>query len=219
MRRAVDRPGGAQQAGAMSPEFLLTTLLVVASPGTGAIYTIAAGLARGRAASLLAALACTLGTLPHIAAALTGLAALLHASAVAFQAVKLAGIVYLLFMAVQMLRDRGALRFDGVATPVRAARVLRDGVLLNLLNPKLSVFFVAFLPQFIDAADPAPLASMAGLSLVFMAVTFVVFALYGVFAAALRDQVAARPRILTWLRRGFAAAFGGLALKLAATER
>lgn len=203
----------------MTPEFLLTTLLIVASPGTGAIYTIAAGLARGRAASLLAAFACTLGTLPHIAAALTGLAALLHASAVAFEMVKYAGIAYLLFMAWQMLRDTGTLRFDRVATPVSAARVVRDGILLNILNPKLSVFFVAFLPQFIEAADPAPLAAMAGLSLVFMAVTFVVFALYGVFAAAMRDQVAARPRLLAWLRRGFAAAFAGLAVKLAATER
>lgn len=203
----------------MTPEFLLTTLLVVASPGTGAIYTIAAGLSRGRWASLLAAFACTLGTLPHIAAALTGLAALLHASAVAFQAVKLAGILYLLFMAVQVLRDTGTLRFDGVATPVSWMRVLRDGILLNILNPKLSVFFVAFLPQFIEARDPAPLATMARLSLVFMAVTFVVFALYGVFAAAMRAQVAARPRILAWLRRGFAAAFGGLAAKLALTER
>ena len=203
----------------MSPEFLLTTLLIVASPGTGAIYTIAAGLARGRAASLLAAFACTLGTLPHIAAALTGLAALLHASALAFEAVKYAGIAYLLFMAVQMLRDTGTLRFEGVATPISAGKVLRDGILLNILNPKLSVFFVAFLPQFIEAADPAPLTTMAGLSLVFMLVTFVVFALYGAFAAAMRDVVAARPRLLTWLRRGFAAAFGGLAIKLAVTER
>ncbi len=203
----------------MSPDFLLITLLIVASPGTGAIYTIAAGLARGRRASLLAAFACTLGTLPHIAAALTGLAALLHASAVAFQAVKCAGIAYLLFMAVQMLRDTGSLRFDGVATPVSPGRVLRDGILLNILNPKLSVFFVAFLPQFIEASDPAPLATMAWLSLVFMAVTFVVFALYGLCAAAMRDQVAARPRVLAWLRRGFAAAFGGLAAKLAFADR
>ena len=203
----------------MSLEFLLTTLVIVASPGTGAIYTIAAGLARGRTASLLAAFACTLGTLPHIAAALTGLAALLHASAVAFEAVKYAGIAYLLFMAVQMLRDTGTLRFDRVAMPISAARVLRDGILLNILNPKLSVFFVAFLPQFIEADDPAPLITLAGLSLVFMAVTFVIFALYGAFAAAMRDGVAARPRLLAWLRRAFAAAFGGLALKLAFTDR
>ena len=203
----------------MTVDFLLTTLVIVASPGTGAIYTIAAGLARGRAASLLAAFACTLGTLPHIAAALTGLAALLHASAVAFEMVKYAGIAYLLFMAVQMLRDTGTLRFDGVATPVSALRVLRDGILLNILNPKLSIFFVAFLPQFIDAADPAPLTAMAWLSLIFMAVTFLVFALYGAFAAAMRDEVAARPRVLAWLRRGFAAAFGGMALRLAVTER
>jgi threonine/homoserine/homoserine lactone efflux protein len=203
----------------MSLEFFLTTLIVVASPGTGAIYTIAAGLARGVRASLLAAFACTLGTIPHVAAALTGLAALLHASALAFEFVKYAGVAYLVYMAVQMLRDTGSLRFDGVSTPVTAGRVLRDGILLNLLNPKLSVFFVAFLPQFIAPGDSQPLLTMAGLSLVFMIVTFVVFALYGVFAGAMRNEVAARPRIVAWLRRSFAAAFGGLALKLALTDR
>lgn len=204
---------------AMGIEFLLTTLVVVASPGTGAIYTIAAGLSRGIRPSILAAFACTLGTLPHMAAALTGLAALLHASAVAFEIVKYAGVVYLLYMAWQMLRDTGTLRFDGVATPKSALHVLRDGIVLNLLNPKLSIFFVAFLPQFIEAKDPNPLLTMTGLSLVFVAVTFVVFALYGVFAGAMRDQVASRPRVLAWLRRSFAAAFGGLAVKLALTER
>lgn len=203
----------------MSLEFLLTTLIVVASPGTGAIYTIAAGLSRGMKASLLAAFACTLGTLPHMAAALTGLAALLHASALAFEIVKYAGVAYLLFMAWQMLRDSGTLRFDTVQTPKTAGRVIRDGIALNLLNPKLSIFFVAFLPQFIDARDPSPLLSMTGLSLVFVAVTFIVFAIYGLFAGAMRDQVAARPRVLAWLRRSFAAAFGGLAVKLALTER
>ena len=203
----------------MTPEFLLTTLIVVASPGTGAIYTIAAGLSRGVRASLIAAFACTLGTLPHMAAALTGLAALLHASALAFEIVKYAGVIYLIYMAVQMLRDTGTLRFEGVATPKTPARVLRDGILLNILNPKLSIFFVAFLPQFIEASDNHPLWTMTGLSLVFVAVTFIVFALYGVFAGAMRDQVVSRPRVLTTLRRSFAAAFGGLALKLAITER
>jgi threonine/homoserine/homoserine lactone efflux protein len=203
----------------MTLEFLLTSLIVVASPGTGAIYTIAAGLSRGIKASILAAFACTLGTLPHMAAALTGLAALLHASAVAFEIVKYAGVAYLVWMAWQMLRDTGTLRFDGVATPKTAVHVLRDGIVLNLLNPKLSIFFVAFLPQFISSGDETPLLTMTGLSLVFVAMTFVVFALYGVFAGAMRDQVASRPHVLAWLRRSFAAAFGGLALKLAFTER
>ncbi len=94
-----------------------------------------------------------------------------------------------------------------------------DGIVINLLNPKLSIFFVAFLPQFIAADDAHPLLSMLDLSGVFMAMTFVIFALYGVFAAAMRDHVITRPAVMKWMRRSFAAAFGGLAVKLAFTQR
>ncbi|CAN5141185.1 LysE family translocator [soil metagenome] len=203
----------------MSPEFLLTSLIVVASPGTGALYAIAAGLTRGARASLLAAFACTLGIVPHLLAAMMGLAALLHASALAFAIVKYAGVAYLLFMAWQTLREHGALAVEAKADSRSAWRVLRDGVAINVLNPKLSIFFVAFLPQFIAAGETAPLARMLELSGVFMAMTFVVFALYGLFAAVMRDRVVSRPSVMAWLRRGFAAAFVALGAKLAATER
>ena len=203
----------------MTLEFLLTSLVIVASPGTGAIYTIAAGLARGSRASLLAAFACTLGIVPHLAAAMMGLAALLHASAVAYDAVRYAGVAYLLWMAWQTLRERGAMRIETRRDPRSAWRVLTDGILINVLNPKLSIFFVAFLPQFIPAGEASPLGLMLQLSAVFMAMTFVVFALYGLFAAAMRDQVVSRPAVMTWLRRAFAAAFVGLGAKLALSER
>ena len=203
----------------MSLAFLITTFIIVASPGTGVIYTLAAGLARGPRAAVVAAFACTLGIVPHIAAAMLGLAALLHASALAFAMVKYAGVAYLLYMAWQTLRERGALRIDAAAGAPSVARVLRDGIVVNILNPKLSIFFVAFLPQFMDPADPAPLWRMAELSLVFMAVTFAVFALYGVFAGLMRAQVLSRPRILGALRISFAAAFGALAARLAVAER
>jgi len=203
----------------MSPEFLLTSLIVVASPGTGAIYTIAARLTRGSRASLLAAFACTLGIVPHLLAAMLGLAALLHASALAFAVVKYAGVAYLLFMAWQTLQEHGALAVEAKADRRSAWRVLRDGVAINVLNPKLSIFFVAFLPQFIAAGEAAPLARMLELSGVFMAMTFAVFALYGLFAAAMRDKVVSRPAVMAWLRRGFAAAFVALGAKLAVTER
>jgi threonine/homoserine/homoserine lactone efflux protein len=203
----------------MSPEFLLTSLIIVASPGTGAIYSIAAGLARGGKASVVAAFACTLGIVPHLIAAMMGLAALLHASAVAYEIVKYAGVAYLLWMAWQTLREQGALRVD--ATPDRRSgwRVLVDGIAINVLNPKLSIFFVAFLPQFIPAGEAAPLARMLELSGVFMAMTFVVFALYGLFAAAMRDKVVGRPAVMAWMRRSFAAAFVALGAKLALSER
>ena len=198
----------------MSTEFLVTTLVIVATPGTGVLYTLAAGLARGARASVLAAAACTLGIVPHIAAAITGAAALLHASATAFQALKWAGVAYLLFMAWSTLREHGALQVDEDAAPRSARTVMRDGILINLLNPKLTIFFFAFLPQFASATGP-----MLELSAVFMLATFAVFAVYGLFAAAVRDHVVSRPAVMTWMRRSFAGAFVALGARLATTGR
>lgn len=203
----------------MSPEFLLTTLIIVASPGTGAVYTIASGLTRGARASVWAAFACTLGIVPHLAAALTGLAALLHTSALLFEIVKYAGVAYLLYMAWATLKERGAMKIDTRADVRSAWQVVVDGILLNLLNPKLSIFFVAFLPQFVSPSDPHVLARMLELSGVFMLATFVIFTVYGLFAAAMRDKVLARPAVMAWMRRTFAAAFVALGAKLALTER
>ncbi|HEX2114201.1 MAG TPA: LysE family translocator [Alphaproteobacteria bacterium] len=203
----------------MSWDFLLTSLIVVVSPGTGVIYTLAAGLSRGSRASVVAAFACTLGIVPHMAAAVTGLAALLHTSAVAFQVLKYLGVAYLLYMAWSTLREHGALRVDKEMAPRSDMQVIVSGILINILNPKLSIFFFAFLPQFVSADEPQALARMLELSAVFMLITFVVFVGYGVCAAAVRTHVISRPRVLTWMRRTFAAAFAGLGAKLALTER
>jgi len=203
----------------MSYEFLLTTLIIVASPGTGVVYTLAAGLSRGGRASVLAAFACTLGIVPHLIAALTGLAALLHTSALLFEIVKYAGVVYLLYMAWATIRERGAMRIDARPDNRTAWQVVVDGVLINVLNPKLSIFFVAFLPQFIAPNEPHVLARMLELSGVFMLATFVIFAIYGLFAAAMRDRVVSSPRVMAWMRRTFAAAFVALGARLALTER
>ena len=202
----------------MSVAFLLTTLVVVATPGAGALFTIGAGLGRGRRASLVAAVGCTIGIVPHLVAAATGLAALMHASALAFQGLKYAGVAYLLFLAWTTLRDKGALGVDAVE-PSSAWRTIRQAVLLNLLNPKLTIFFVAFLPQFVHPDEPNALWHMLGLSAVFMLATLVVFAGYGVFAAAMRTRVLARPRVLAWLRRSFAGSYVLLAGRLAVTDR
>jgi threonine/homoserine/homoserine lactone efflux protein len=202
----------------MTPEFLITTLIIVASPGTGALYTLAAGLGRGAKASIVAAFACTLGIIPHLAAAITGLAALLHTSALAFEIIKYLGVAYLLYMAWATLRDKGTLSLEA-AKPRSVRKVLVEGILINILNPKLSIFFFAFLPQFVPAQASDALPRMLELSGVFMLATFVIFAIYGVFAAALRQHVVSRPRIITWMRRSFAAAFVALGAKLALTER
>ena len=203
----------------MSLSFLLTSLIVVVSPGTGVLYTLATALSRGSRASIAAAFGCTLGILPAMGAAMLGLAAVLHTSALAFSALKWCGVAYLLYMAWQTLRERGALAVDGRVDERKGRRVIVTGFLINILNPKLSIFFLAFLPQFIAADDAHPLMRMSELSAAFMAMTFVVFVLYGLFAAAVRDRVVTKPRVMTWMRRAFAGGFALLGVRLALAER
>lgn len=204
----------------MTTTYLLTTFVVCLTPGTGVVYTVAAGLSRGRRAGLLAALACTLGMLPHFALAVGGVAAVLRANPLAFTALAWAGAAYLVYLAWTMWRDRGALDLEGAADDHAgddAWTIIRRGVAINLLNPKLSAFFFAFLPQFVpaDAADPVALLVLLGATAIVM--TLVVFAGYAVAAAAVRDQVLSRPRVLDAARRVFALTFVALAARLALT--
>ena len=203
----------------MSIDFLVTSLIVVVSPGTGVLYTLAAGLSRGSRASVVAAFGCTLGIVPHMAAAIMGLAALLHTSALAFQTLKYLGVAYLLYMAWNVLRERGALRVEQEVGTRSAMQVIVSAILINVLNPKLSIFFFAFLPQFVSVNESHPLSRMFELSTVFMLLTFVVFVGYGLFAASIRNHVVSRPRVLTWMRRTFAGAFVALGAKLALADR
>ena len=202
----------------MSTEFLITSLVVVATPGTGVIYTLAAGLSRGARASVVAAVGCTLGIVPHIAAAITGLAALLHTSAVAFSVIKYLGVAYLLYLAWSTLRETGSLAVEREGEPLSTRRTIATGVLINLLNPKLTIFFFAFLPQFVGPGEGG-VPAMLALSATFMAMTLVIFAVYGVFAAAVRERIIGRPRVLAWMRRTFAASFLVLGARLAFTRQ
>ncbi|MGX1561151.1 LysE family translocator [Streptomyces sp. NPDC055506] len=203
----------------MSIAFLLTTLVVVATPGTGVVYTLAAALSRGRRAGVVAAFGCALGIVPHVLATVTGLAALLNASAAAFQVLKYAGVAYLLYMAWATVRDTDAIAVEEGTTPDSARHVIVRAVLINILNPKLTIFFFAFLPQFVSPHEPHALTRMLALSGVFMLATFLVFAAYGVLAASVRSHVTSRPRAMAWLRRGFAGSFVALGAKLAFTAR
>jgi threonine/homoserine/homoserine lactone efflux protein len=203
----------------MSLPFLLTSLVIVASPGTGALYTIAAGLAGGRRRSVIAALGCTLGIVPHMVAAIVGLAALLYTSSLAFQTLKFLGVAYLLVMAVHTLREKGPLTLEPKQDVRTPRQVIVSAILVNFLNPKLSIFFFAFLPQFVKPGQSDRLSQMLGLSLVFMLLTFVVFVGYGLFASWVRSHVISRPRVLVWMRRTFASAFVALGAKLAFTTR
>lgn len=188
-------------------EFLVTSFIVVIAPGTGVLYTIGIGLARGGIASVVAAAGCTFGIVPHMAAAILGLAALLHTSPVAFQVFNFAGVAYLLYMAWSVLREKGALDIAPDREHKPLIRVAITGTLINILNPKLSVFFLAFLPQFVPADAAFPLTRMTLLSGVFMVMTFGVFICYGTFAARVRQHIVTQPSILLWTRRSFAMAF------------
>ena len=203
----------------MSIDFLVTTLIIVVSPGTGVLFTMATGLSRGSRASVVAAFGCTLGIVPHMAAAILGLAALLHTSAIAFQTFKYLGVAYLLYMAWMTLKEHGALKVEKEVGARSATQVIVSAILINILNPKLSIFFFAFLPQFMSPAEPDPLLRMSELSGVFMALTFVVFVGYGLFAASIRNHVISRPKVLVWMRRTFAGAFALLGAKLAFADR
>lgn len=203
----------------MSAAYLITSLIIVVTPGVGALFTVSAGLTRGARAGLIAAVGCTLGILPHLAAAVTGTAALLQASGIAFEVVKFVGVAYLLYLAWATWRDNSALTLQPAEAPKPALRVIASAIAANLLNPKLTLFFFAFLPQFVPQHGGHQLISMLGLSAVFMLMTLVVFALYGLFAAAVRRQVFSRPSVVGRMRKAFAASFVALGAKLALTAR
>ena len=199
----------------MSIEFLLTSLIVVVVPGTGVIYTLSVGLTRGGALSVVAAFGCTLGILPHMLAAVLGVAALLHTSALAFEIFKIIGVLYLLYMAWSALREGAGPNLNSQPTTSGSLAIVIKAILINLLNPKLSVFFLAFLPQFIAPQASTATLQMLGLGAVFMAMTLVIFAGYGLFAARVRQHVVSNPTIMKWMSRLFAGAFAALGLKLA----
>jgi threonine/homoserine/homoserine lactone efflux protein len=203
----------------LSLNFLITCLIVVLIPGTGVIFTVSTGLTAGKRASVFAALGCTAGIVPHLLASVLGLSALLHTSALAFEALKYAGAAYLLYLAYATWRDRSAFAMNDTPTISSARSLMVRGLLLNILNPKLTIFFLAFLPQFVTPGTSAPALQMLLLSSVFMAMTFAVFVIYGLLANVFRRAVIESPRVQNWLRRSFAAAFAGLGLNLAFAQR
>lgn len=203
----------------LSLNFLVTCLIVVLIPGTGVIFTVSTGLTAGKRASLFAALGCTAGIIPHLLASILGLSALLHTSALAFDMLKYAGVAYLLYVAYATWRDRSAFAVSDTPVVASARSLMLRGLLMNILNPKLTIFFLAFLPQFVAPGSTAPTVQMLVLSGVFMAMTFAVFVMYGLLANVFRRAVIESPPVQNWLRRSFAAAFAGLGLNLAFAQR
>ncbi len=203
----------------LSVEFIVTSLVVVLIPGTGVIYTISNGLFLGFRFSVAAAIGCTAGIIPHLVACVLGLSAILHMSALAFTLLKYAGAAYLLFLAWSMWRETGVMEFNRPSNRFSLTQVAVKGFLINILNPKLSIFFLAFLPLFVSPQAASPTAQMLLLSAVFMVMTLVIFIIYGLSAHAVRSYVANSPRLLMWLQRSFAAIFAGLGAKLATTDQ
>ena len=199
----------------ISLQFLLTAFVVCIAPGTGVIYTLALGLGQGRGAAIAAAIGCTFGIVPHLAAATLGLAALLHTSALLFQIVKFAGVAYLLYLAWQALKSDGALAVRPDAKGQHWFKIARRGALINILNPKLSIFFLALLPPFLSGNPATVTAEMVLLGCTFMVMTFVVFFFYGVFAAFARGWLLQSETVMRWLNRSFAAIFAALGIRLA----
>lgn len=199
----------------MSTQFLITALIVVLIPGTGVIYTLALGLGQGRRAAMAAATGCTVGIVPHLLAAILGLAAVLHTSAVLFNVVKFAGVAYLLWLAYGAVRSGGALTISASQTADSGWAIARRGALINILNPKLSIFFLALLPPFLSGNPATATTEMVLMGAVFMAMTFAIFALYGVFAASIRSLILSSERAMVWMNRSFAAVFAALAARLA----
>ncbi len=202
----------------INAEFLLTSLIVVLVPGTGVIYTVSTGLALRWRASIAAAIGCTAGIIPHLTASIFGLSVILQNSAVIFQILKIAGTLYLLFLAWSMWQDTGSIQLDGQASNKNAFQIILRGILINLLNPKLALFFFAFLPQFISADAVSPSQQMIGLAAIFMLMTLVIFILYGILASGVSTYLLNSPKAMRYVQRTFALIFAVLALKLALSD-
>ncbi len=203
----------------LSTEFFLTSLVVVLVPGTGVIYTVSTGLVHRWKASIVAAFGCTAGILPHLAVSILGLSAILHMSALVYQVLKLAGALYLLYLAWGMWRDTGSLKLDQSSKDMNPRQLVLKGILINILNPKLTLFFFAFLPLFVSPDAVSPTKEMVGLSAIFMGMTFIIFALYGILASGISKYLVNSPKAIRGMQRSFALIFVGLAAKLALSKQ
>ena len=202
-----------------NPEFLLASLVVVLIPGTGVVYTITTGLTLKWRASLAAAIGCTLGIVPHMMASILGLSALLNMSAQVFSVLKWTGALYLLYLAWNMWREAGSIEINQKSTETSLGKIILKAIAINLLNPKLTIFFFAFLPLFISKNSASPTMQMILLSAVFMGITLLVFALYGILASGISSYLANSSKAVKRLQRTFAVILAGFAVQLGLSER
>ena len=199
--------------------FVATSLLVIATPGQDMILVMSRSVALGPAAGVVTAAGVSIGLVGHTILAALGLGAILRASEMLFTGLKLAGAAYLVWLGIGLLRTGNAeLALRGVSAR-SSVRLFADGALSNLSNPKIAIFYFAFLPQFVPAGAAHPTLSMLALGLVFAGLTFLVKAPVGLFAGMLSGWLRARPRALVWLHRASGAVLVGLGVRLAMEPR
>lgn len=197
------------------PLFLAASIAVTAAPGPDNLQVLARGISQGRAAGLVAALGFAAGLTFHTTLAAFGVAALLRSSPLAFEIVKIAGGLYLIWIGIKALTSRGLARaHERAAQPLSA--IFRQSVIGNMMNPKVTLFFVVFLPQFVDpSGSPRVAVQMVELGAVFMLQALAIFSLFGVFAGTLGTWLKRRPRVGVWLDRLAGATFIALGLRVA----
>ena len=197
----------------MSLEFLAVSMFLAMIPGTGVIFTLACSMAHGLRGAVWGAVAGAVGVIPHLLAASIGLSTLLIAFPLAYDGLRILGGCYLIWLACQAWRQRHD-SFDVGGVQTSGSGIVLKGAMINLLNPKLTLFFVSFLPQFVPAQDPAPGLTMGLMGLVLVVQTFVVFFGYGAAAAWLGGTIRARPRIMQRVHESVAVVFAGLGLRV-----
>ena len=199
--------------------YVVASLALIATPGQDMLYVVSRSLAQGRWAGVCSAAGVCLGILVHTALAALGVAALLQASEAAFLVLKLAGAAYLVYLGIRTMFTAGAAAVVHERTPLPARTLLWQGMVSNVTNPKIVLFFLAFLPQFIDAGSAHPTRDLVFLGVLYAVLAFPVKAGVGIAAGSLSERVLRRPSVMAWVNRASGAVLIGLGLRLAAAER
>lgn len=199
----------------ISFEFLVTSLIIVLIPGPGVVFTVSVALFKSRFESIIAAFGCTLGTVPHLLVSILSLLALFSLDSIFFEVVKYLGIAYLIYLSFSLFKDKGILKIEDKNIASNNYEIVLKAIMINLLNPKLSIFFLSFLPQFISSDTNTLLTDILVLSLIFMLMTFIVFVMYAVFARVMKNKIFKSKENLKIIQKVFALVFAIFAFKLA----
>lgn len=203
--------------------FILTSFIIILLPGTGVMYTISTGLIKGKRMSIIAALGCTLGIIPHLITSICLSSLLLKMNAQAFFILKILGGLYLLYLGIGMLKSKADLNFNNTSATGKESSntlttIITRGILINLLNPKLTLFFFSFLPQYISTNSDNYIKISFLLGLAFMFITFIVFIGYGLLAGLTKSFFVNSPKRVQCIQNVFGIIFIIFAVKLSTSS-